>query len=197
MKNTHFIAQIEKEGVIIGWKADFDGTRIREVRSSFSGFGTFFETMFVIIVYDMNVERVAKICQYLRRYLDWVQNSVFEGELTDSQFKRIKYDLKEMVHEDVDSVRIYSFRTKEQVKVETMGVLKADTGCIIWVYDGDWAKGKRQKANKLYPGTKRSVFYGVGDLYILCRLLYIPDGKLWKELWKANKMHKKGNFPGC
>ena len=87
--------------------------------------------MYVIIVYDMNVERVAKICQYLRRYLDWVQNSVFEGELTDSQFKRIRHDLKEMVHEDVDYVRIYTFRTKEQVKVETMGVLKADTGCII------------------------------------------------------------------
>ena len=144
MKNTHFIAQIEKEGVIIGWKADFDGTRIREVRSSFSGFGTFCETMFVIIVYDMNVERVAKICQYLRRYLDWVQNSVFEGELTDSQFKRIRHDLNELVHEDEDSVRIYSFRTKEQVKIETIGVPKADTGCIIWVYDSDWAKGKRQ-----------------------------------------------------
>ncbi len=87
--------------------------------------------MYVIIVYDMNVERVAKICQYLRRYLDWVQNSVFEGELTDSQFKRVRHDIKEMMHEDEDSVRIYAFRTKEQVKIETMGVLKADIGCII------------------------------------------------------------------
>ena len=68
----------------------------------------------MIIVYDVNVERVAKICQYLRRYLDWVQNSVFEGELTDSQYKRIKHDLKEIMHEDEDSVRFYSFRTKEQ-----------------------------------------------------------------------------------
>jgi len=76
-------------------------------------------------------KRVAKICQYLRRYLDWVQNSVFEGELTDSQFKRIKHDLTELVHEDEDSVRIYSFRTKAQVKIETIGVPKADTGCII------------------------------------------------------------------
>ncbi len=87
--------------------------------------------MYVIIVYDVNVERVAKVCQYLRRYLDWVQNSVFEGELTDSQFKRIKQELKGMMHEDEDSVRIYTFRTKEQVKVETMGVEKADIGCII------------------------------------------------------------------
>jgi CRISPR-associated protein Cas2 len=87
--------------------------------------------MYVIIVYDVNVDRVAKICQYLRRYLDWVQNSVFEGELTDSQFKRIKHDLKEIMHEDEDSVRFYTFRTKEQVKVETMGVEKVTLSTII------------------------------------------------------------------
>ena len=87
--------------------------------------------MFVIIVYDMGVERVTKICQYLRRSMDWVQNSVFEGELTDAEFKRIQHDVKEIMEADVDSVRFYTFRTKEQVKIETMGVEKADIGCII------------------------------------------------------------------
>lgn len=87
--------------------------------------------MYVIIVYDVNVDRVAKICGYLRRHMDWVQNSVFEGELTDSQFKRIKHDLKEIMHEDEDSVRFYVFRTREQVKVDTMGVTRAETGRII------------------------------------------------------------------
>jgi CRISPR-associated protein Cas2 len=87
--------------------------------------------MFVIIVYDMGVERVTKICQYLRRSMDWVQNSVFEGELTDAEYKRIQHDVKEIMEADVDSVRFYSFRTKEQVKIETFGVEKADIGCII------------------------------------------------------------------
>jgi CRISPR-associated protein Cas2 len=87
--------------------------------------------MYVIIVYDVNVERVAKICQYLRRSMDWVQNSVFEGELTDAEFKRIQHDLKELIEADEDSVRFYTFRTKDQVKVETFGVEKADIGCII------------------------------------------------------------------
>jgi CRISPR-associated protein Cas2 len=87
--------------------------------------------MYVIIVYDVNVERVAKICQYLRRSMDWVQNSVFEGELTDSQFKRVQHDLKELIEEDEDSVRFYTFRTKDQVTIETMGVEKADTSCIV------------------------------------------------------------------
>jgi len=85
----------------------------------------------VIIVYDMGVERVTKICQYLRRSMDWVQNSVFEGELTDAEYKRIQHDVKELIEADVDSVRFYTFRTKEQVKIETLGVEKADIGCIV------------------------------------------------------------------
>ena len=85
----------------------------------------------MIIVYDMGVERVTKICQYLRRSMDWVQNSVFEGELTDAEYKRIQHDVKELIEADVDSVRFYTFRTKEQVKIETLGVEKADIGCIV------------------------------------------------------------------
>ena len=87
--------------------------------------------MFVIIVYDVGVDRVTKICQYLRRSMDWVQNSVFEGELTDAEFKRIQYDLKELLEADLDSVRIYQWRTKDQVKIETLGVEKVDIGCIV------------------------------------------------------------------
>jgi CRISPR-associated protein Cas2 len=87
--------------------------------------------MYVIIVYDMGVERVTKLCQYLRRSMDWVQNSVFEGELTDAEYKRIQHDVKDIMEADVDSVRFYRFRTKDQVKIETLGVEKADIGCIV------------------------------------------------------------------
>ena len=72
-----------------------------------------------------------KIYHYLRRYMDWVQNSVFEGELTASQFKRIKYDLKKIINEEEDSVRFYILRTKELLKTETMGVEKASLSTII------------------------------------------------------------------
>ena len=77
------------------------------------------------------MERVEKIYHYLRRYMDWVQNSVFEGELTASQFKRIKYDLKKIINEEEDSVRFYILRTKELLKTETMGVEKASLSTII------------------------------------------------------------------
>ena len=87
--------------------------------------------MYVIIAYDVKEERVAKIYHYLRRYMDWVQNSVFEGELTESQFKRIKHDLKKIINEEEDSVRFYILRTKELLKTETMGVEKALLSTII------------------------------------------------------------------
>ena len=35
--------------------------------------------MYIILVYDIQVERVAKVCKYLRQHLNWIQNSVFEG----------------------------------------------------------------------------------------------------------------------
>ena len=47
--------------------------------------------MYVIIVYDIKVERVNKVKSFLRQYLFWIQNSVFEGESSESEFKII-YD---------------------------------------------------------------------------------------------------------
>jgi len=87
--------------------------------------------MFVIVVYDVSVDRVSKVCNFLRRYLNRVQNSVFEGELTDKQFAEIEYGLKKIVKKDVDSIRFYSFRTKDQVKLTIMGAEKTDTCTII------------------------------------------------------------------
>ena len=40
------------------------------------------QMMYVILVYDINVDRVDKVRKFLRQSLIWVQNSVFEGELT-------------------------------------------------------------------------------------------------------------------
>ena len=34
--------------------------------------------MYVVIAYDVNVERVNKVKKFLRKYLNWVQNSLFE-----------------------------------------------------------------------------------------------------------------------
>ncbi len=86
--------------------------------------------MYVILVYDVNEERVSKVCQYLRRYLNWVQNSVFEGELSGAELLKVKAGLSELIEEG-DSVRIYIFRDKKYVIKETLGKEKSDTSQII------------------------------------------------------------------
>lgn len=45
--------------------------------------------MYVILVYDVGEKRVAKMLRLCRKYLNWIQNSVFEGELTEVQLKEL------------------------------------------------------------------------------------------------------------
>ncbi len=63
--------------------------------------------MYVIVVYDIGVERVSRVCKKLRRRLTWVQNSVFEGEVSEAEFKRIQADLSEVIEPSRDSVLFY------------------------------------------------------------------------------------------
>ncbi|WP_297509960.1 CRISPR-associated endonuclease Cas2 [Thermococcus sp.] len=85
--------------------------------------------MYIIIVYDVSVERVNRVKKFLRQHLHWVQNSVFEGEVTRAEFERIKAGLEELIDEDADSVVIYKLRSMPQR--ETMGVEKNPLGDII------------------------------------------------------------------
>jgi len=87
--------------------------------------------MYVIIVYDVSVERVSKVCQFLRQFLNWIQNSVFEGELTESELEKIKTGLKKIIDSERDSVIIYILRTDQILKREILGVEKVDLGNVI------------------------------------------------------------------
>ena len=46
--------------------------------------------MFVILTYDVNKKRVNKIKKICKKYLVHVQNSVFEGNITDSRLNKLK-----------------------------------------------------------------------------------------------------------
>ena len=86
--------------------------------------------MYVVIVYDVNVSRVNKVKKFLRQYLHWVQNSVFEGEVTLAEFERIKEGLLDLIDENEDSVVIYKLRSKP--KRESLGIEKNPLEDIIW-----------------------------------------------------------------
>jgi len=87
--------------------------------------------MYVIIVYDVNVERVNRVKKFLRMYLHWVQNSVFEGELTEADLEEVRLGLKEIIDESEDMVVIYRFRSEKVLKKEVMGTDKSRIDEII------------------------------------------------------------------
>lgn len=66
--------------------------------------------MFIILVYDIDVKRVGKVLKKCREYLNWVQNSVFEGEISDGNFKKMMIELERIIKES-DSIIIYNMRT--------------------------------------------------------------------------------------
>lgn len=88
-------------------------------------------TMYVILVYDVNVKRVGKILKTARRYLNWVQNSVLEGELTEASYKSLQYELKKIINEEEDSVVFYVLGSEKYAKREFLGIRK---GGEEWIY---------------------------------------------------------------
>ena len=87
--------------------------------------------MYVILAYDVNVERVNKVKKFLRRYLNWIQNSLFEGELSEADLEEIRIGLKKIINESEDMIVIYKLRTDKVVKREIMGLDKSKTDEII------------------------------------------------------------------
>ncbi len=83
------------------------------------------------MAYDIGVERVAKALKVARKYLTWIQNSVFEGEVTCAKFEKLKMELKKVIDEEKDSVVFYLFRTKMYIARETMGIEKGKEELII------------------------------------------------------------------
>ena len=74
--------------------------------------------MYYIAVYDVNVDRVGKI---FRKYMTWVQNSVFEGELTDAQFEHLKAEATELMNPEEDAIIFWGVQNRKFVDRETLG----------------------------------------------------------------------------
>lgn len=77
--------------------------------------------MYIILVYDINVKRVGRMLKICRQYLNWVQNSVFEGETTPAKLKELKMRLKKVMNTDEDSVLIYRFSEQRLLEKEVLG----------------------------------------------------------------------------
>lgn len=88
--------------------------------------------MYVILVYDIDLEEkegqrvlrnVFKIC---KKYLVHIQNSVFEGELLESQMLKLKAELNKYVRENKDSVIVFKSRHQRWLDKEFLGMIEDD-----------------------------------------------------------------------
>ncbi len=63
--------------------------------------------MFVILAYDVNAKRVAKIRKTAEKYLQPVQKSVFEGFLTEHALVSLQTELRRNIDCNEDAILLY------------------------------------------------------------------------------------------
>ena len=81
------------------------------------------KTMYYILIYDIaSAKRLPKALRICRKYLYWVQRSVFEGELTRTQYLSLKAELLAKINKKEDSVIFYAIRNTEVVDKKVFGV---------------------------------------------------------------------------
>ena len=86
--------------------------------------------MFVILTYDVNAKRDAKVMKTCRRYLTHEQKSVFEGVITKAKLDRLKQELKKLIDLDADSICIYEFESLKYTSKEKIGANNYDDNIL-------------------------------------------------------------------
>lgn len=82
--------------------------------------------MYVILVYDIGEKRVGKMLKLCRRYLNWIQNSVFEGELSEVMLEQLKIEADEIM-KDNDSLILFKTRQEKWLEKEVVGEERQST----------------------------------------------------------------------
>ncbi len=83
--------------------------------------------MYVILVYDVSVsidkgnKNLVKIYKTCKKYLTHIQNSVFEGEITESKLKKLESELKPYIRKELDSVIVFKSREPRWLNKEFWG----------------------------------------------------------------------------
>jgi CRISPR-associated protein Cas2 len=77
--------------------------------------------MYVILVYDMDTKRVGKMLKLCRRYLNWIQNSVFEGELTEVKLKELLNEAKGIMKLETDSIIVFNSQQEKWLEKMVIG----------------------------------------------------------------------------
>ena len=83
--------------------------------------------MYVILVYDCGEKRVGKMLKLCRKYLNWIQNSVFEGEISEVKLKELTLKATKIMDTDEDSLIIFSSRQEKWLDKQIIGKERSST----------------------------------------------------------------------
>jgi len=86
--------------------------------------------VYVILVYDIGEKRVGKMLKLCRKYLNWIQNSVFEGEITEVKLKELTVKAKLIMKEE-DSLIIFSSRSEQFLDKQIIGKERSSTDIFL------------------------------------------------------------------
>lgn len=87
--------------------------------------------MYIILVYDIEEKRVGKMLKLCRRYLNWIQNSVFEGELSEVKLKQLLQEAAGIMDKERDSIIIFQTRQEKWLNKMVVGREKNELDNIL------------------------------------------------------------------
>jgi len=87
--------------------------------------------MYVILVYDMKQQRVGRMLKLCRRYLHWIQNSVFEGEISEVKLTELLVKARTIMDEEEDSLILFKSRTQQWLEKQVVGRERSSLDTIL------------------------------------------------------------------
>ncbi|MGN9165156.1 CRISPR-associated endonuclease Cas2 [Tissierellaceae bacterium HCP3S3_D8] len=88
--------------------------------------------MYIVLVYDIIAdEEGAKVSRNVfktcKKYLTNIQKSVFEGNLTELNYMRLKTELNKYLRTDRDSLLVFKSRDEKWLEKEFLGIIDDKT----------------------------------------------------------------------
>lgn len=86
---------------------------------------------YVIVTYDVGEDRVNKARKIMKKYLSWVQNSVYEGDIAEGKLKQCEYELRQVIDLKKDSVYFYRLENRLNYRKKTLGIDRETTTNLL------------------------------------------------------------------
>ncbi|MFC7443434.1 CRISPR-associated endonuclease Cas2 [Laceyella putida] len=73
-------------------------------------------------MYDVNVKRVAKVKKIFEKYLFHIQNSTFEGMISEKKLNELQYQLKQVIQPQEDQVIFFIMSSSKLMRKQVLGL---------------------------------------------------------------------------